>query len=156
MLTRELVARPTEYRGVRFRSKTEAVFALAIEQSNFVWEYEPRLLKLADGWVPDFWIVDAHTNLRGVQAISSFLIELKPRPVTQTYKDELAKRVASMKPYTRGHTFALVTGSPFDQTVTRTVEIFHRDKWYPNIQGLVNRFCQYWDAASRNRFDLIT
>lgn len=48
---------PTDYKGVRFRSKSEAIFARALELRGYeIWEYEPRGFEVAD-WCPDFWCV---------------------------------------------------------------------------------------------------
>lgn len=59
-----IAATPTEYRGVRFRSKLEACWAHLFDQIGMPWEYEPRL-EIA-GWLPDF-------RLWG-----RFLVEVKP------------------------------------------------------------------------------
>ncbi len=46
-----IVAHPTTYNGIRFRSRLEARWAAAFDLLGWQWEYEPFDL---DGWVPDF------------------------------------------------------------------------------------------------------
>lgn len=49
----EIQAKPTEYAGVRFRSKLEATWARFFDVIGVKWEYEPTKLP---GWIPDFLI----------------------------------------------------------------------------------------------------
>ncbi len=46
-------ARPTVYRGVRFRSRLEARWAAFFDCIEWQWKYEPVDLQ---GWTPDFWV----------------------------------------------------------------------------------------------------
>jgi hypothetical protein len=108
-------ARPTEYKGVRFRSKSEAVFAryldLWLEDANSIpmyqdaatrglitkshggFQYEPRTL--IGGWCPDFlfWMVtpphgDNDYFCWSVPLLDMTYIEYKPSRPTDTYIDE--------------------------------------------------------------------
>jgi hypothetical protein len=56
---------PTLYKGVNFRSRLEARYAVLFDQLGWLWEYEPIDL---DGWIPDFVI-------KGRRPI---LVEVKP------------------------------------------------------------------------------
>jgi hypothetical protein len=47
-------ARPTEYKGVVYRSKSEAMCAKLLEHEFQVVEYEPRRFAVGD-WIPDFF-----------------------------------------------------------------------------------------------------
>jgi len=49
----------TKYRGYRFRSRTEAKWAVFFETLKFRWEYEPEGFKLSTGpwYLPDFKFV---------------------------------------------------------------------------------------------------
>jgi hypothetical protein len=111
-------ARPTEYKGVRYRSKSEAMFARFLElelderrymgshkgpwfnnglnngASGFI--YEPESLEV-DGWKPDFLV--HQTWERIVQGYSLpvtdyQIIEYKPSKPTRTYAEEFALRCA--------------------------------------------------------------
>lgn len=79
-------ARPTEYKGVVYRSKSEAMYAASIHSRGHKWIYEPRFLDL-DGWRPDFAIPVHNGNEFGFE-----VIEYKPYRPTETYLTELAKR----------------------------------------------------------------
>jgi len=46
-------AKPTTYKGVRFRSKSEARFAVLLDANRWHWRYEPKHYKSGD-WLPDF------------------------------------------------------------------------------------------------------
>lgn len=78
---------PTEYKGIRFRSKSEACFAKYLDHyqkrprhAPMIWEYEPQPLTLEDGYTPDFrliWAMRSH--------LECSLIEYKPAMPTETY-----------------------------------------------------------------------
>lgn len=63
----EIEAKPTEYRGIMFRSKLEATWARFFDVIGVDWEYEPAQLP---GWVPDFLVA------------GWWLAEVKPIPIT--------------------------------------------------------------------------
>ena len=48
---RERSGIPTEYKGIRFRSRLEATWARIFDTLGWDWEYEPFDLA---GWIPDF------------------------------------------------------------------------------------------------------
>lgn len=91
----ELKARPTEYKGIRFRSKSEAVFARCLDLSPVAsgWIYEP----FTGMDVPHQWdfsvVVEEHCICHACRQHTSktkhLLIELKPSEPTRTYIDEL-------------------------------------------------------------------
>jgi hypothetical protein len=50
-----LQPRPTTYRGIQMRSRTEATFAALLDGMDFQWRYEPRAFADASGqYLPDF------------------------------------------------------------------------------------------------------
>ena len=59
-MARDIEATPTRYKGVRFRSRLEAQWAVFWDELGVKWEYEPLTFLLSDGkqYTPDFWIVD--------------------------------------------------------------------------------------------------
>jgi hypothetical protein len=82
-------AKPTTYRGIRYRSKSEARFAVALDIEGVKYEYEPKLDKL-HGWKPDFGVsfpivVDATFNC---------LVEYKPSAVSDEYMASFNKNGA--------------------------------------------------------------
>lgn len=96
-------ARPTEYRGICFRSKSEARLALLFDHLKLHWFYEPKSLTLDNGYVPDFAILDLYVYDRDedVQLNASTLpelkiIEYKPSRPTNTYIVELEARFSEI------------------------------------------------------------
>lgn len=53
-----IAAIPAAYNGYRFRSRTEARWAVFLDILNIRWEYEVEGYQLADGlrYLPDFWL----------------------------------------------------------------------------------------------------
>lgn len=50
---------PTTYKGITFRSRTEARWAVFLDQLPIEWQYEAEGYQLQSGWyVPDFWLPD--------------------------------------------------------------------------------------------------
>lgn len=120
-MSKNLEARPTEYKGIRYRSKSEAMFARYLEleaelsaldcsvsgpfyeqrcfgngASGFV--YEPEGLEV-DGWKPDFleWrVCGGKLHQSQIPHLSYRMIEYKPSKPTKTYADEFAMRTAAI------------------------------------------------------------
>lgn len=93
-----LEARPTEYRGVRFRSKCEAMFALWLdlsEQPSDVvceqWEYEPALTYMP-GFSCDFHMYSLVKGSDFRPGLRQDFYEYKPSKPTQTYVDNYFKK----------------------------------------------------------------
>jgi hypothetical protein len=112
-------ARPTEYKGVRFRSKSEAVFARYLDlwleadqgvsprpnrRSGIVsrggggFEYEP--ITMVNGWHPDFMLWrtmlpsgDGSRFYSNIPKTEIEFIEYKPSRPTKTYCEEWLQKV---------------------------------------------------------------
>jgi hypothetical protein len=56
---------PTAYKGINFRSRLEAKYAVMFDELGWRWEYEPIDLK---GWIPDFVI----------EGVKPIYVEVKP------------------------------------------------------------------------------
>jgi len=70
---------PTEYKGIVFRSKSEAQFAFMLDNSSMLatgWVYEPNNLRCKDGYIPDFLLFQKQRII---------IIEYKPIEPTTTY-----------------------------------------------------------------------
>lgn len=65
---------PTEYKGIQFRSRTEARWAAFFDEMRWKWEYEPYDL---NGWIPDFELNAGKKRLVEVKP-SSTNSELRP------------------------------------------------------------------------------
>jgi hypothetical protein len=84
-------ARPTEYKGVVYRSKSEAMFAASLDYQHKKWLYEPSFCELKDGWRPDFVLPIQDGNRFFFQAI-----EYKPARITETCRNELRDRFTEL------------------------------------------------------------
>lgn len=120
-MKKTLKARPTEYRGIVYKSKCEAMFARYLELSvpdtlrtyarynrepNYQsvtpnhcgYVYEPAGFEVGD-WVPDFvafWSLMPNTNFQLPSMIYE-VIEYKPSKPTETYLDEFSARVLAVQ-----------------------------------------------------------
>lgn len=94
-------ARPTEFRGITYRSKCEAMFALWLELRNpaAVFDYEPDWGEI-ENYVVDFIIAKpVPSSLNG--RISVFetwveFVEYKPCRPTFTYLDEVSQKLRNL------------------------------------------------------------
>lgn len=82
-------AKPTTYNGIRFRSKTEAIYAVALDQLANIdecplmgWDYEPRRY---GEWLPDFEIYVANHLVCYADHCVRALIEVKPCEPSSDY-----------------------------------------------------------------------
>ena len=100
MTHKRIKARPTEYNGVVYDSKSEAVFAKALDDAGFVSVYHPQDVKSPHVW--DFLSVAPETGV-------PFLIEYKPVMPTQTYLMQLYERACE-----EDRRAFLVYGNPWD------------------------------------------
>jgi len=79
---------PTDYSGTRFRSKSEAIIARAMDLAEIEWIYEPDKF---DGYTPDFAV---DLSVPGWSSLSlSYLIEYKPSRPTDAYMENIGKKV---------------------------------------------------------------
>lgn len=98
-----LEARPTEYRGVVYRSKCEAMFARWLELKcteegdPFGIIYEPTNYATLDGWVPDFLVWSVENVDVGMPQLRRILYEYKPSRPTETYLQTYHKRTAELQ-----------------------------------------------------------
>lgn len=111
-------ARPTEYKGIVYRSKSEAMFARYLELSSYDWiasreggfpatvgfHYEPEYLDV-NGWRPDFLVfytslpceISRNARARIGKKYSApeticHIVEYKPSRPTKTYVSEFIAR----------------------------------------------------------------
>ena len=174
MTTRE--ATPTEYRGVRYRSKCEAMFAMHLwleleeessidqfrsrydgERSTVVggggFQYEPKTL--VSGCSPDFlvWRVSQPASPR-FPVLQVEYIEYKPSRPTETYIQRFLDGMNRLRDLASEEFFArIVYGSPYTQNRESGLgEIIYS-------RGLVEHVVDDWGANTYEeilayRFDL--
>lgn len=78
-------ATPTDYEGVRFRSKSEAIFARAMTLSGLEWEYEPEVWT---HYSVDFSVL---AKVKNWNIRLRYLIEYKPKEPSEAYIERLEK-----------------------------------------------------------------
>lgn len=146
-------ARPTEYLGIVFRSKSEAVLARALKLVGWFWEYEPVGFQVG-GWIPDFWAVAPMQSpgVRGWRLVSA-IIEYKPREVTPTYLSELESNFTQLNHRTIRESCCLISGTPFDTSVPRVAKRFTSSQGWVNA-GCFDSVLSRLDEAVTYRFDL--
>jgi len=76
------IPRVTEYKGVVFRSKSEACLAKYFEDYRFLWSYEPKEFSVGN-YTPDFSICFKATD----GSLPRFIVEYKPSEPTMTYME---------------------------------------------------------------------
>lgn len=166
-----LTARQTEYKGVVYKSKCEAMFARYLElymEADFSqirlsrrgwygcgFSYEPSKLTVGD-YTPDFFWWEARPSDTSLPELHAVAVEYKPSVPTRTYIkewasncDAIVQRLTDLGFYTLS--FSLYYGS-----------IFNRDRGeiiYNCINKKTLRFAEDWlspfEAAVRaTRFDL--
>ena len=81
----------TIYNGVRFRSRTEARWAVFMDALSVVWEYEREGFDLGDGvlYLPDFWLpqLNCWIEIKGARAVPEDELEKVRRLAKQSGKD---------------------------------------------------------------------
>ena len=135
-------ARPTEYRGIVFRSKSEAQLAYMFEHSTLGvtdWIYEPEKFKLPNGYCPDFLIYMKSLIL---------LIEYKPTIPSETYVKTFYERLANYP-----NELGLLRGGTILYGSVYTDGIYELDKYYKpkRIEAFTR---ELMEKAKAYRFDL--
>jgi hypothetical protein len=74
----------TLYKGYRFRSRSEARFAVLLDALGVPWEYEKQGYSLPSGpYLPDFWVPLRHERYPG----AGYWVEIKPLRPTEGEMD---------------------------------------------------------------------
>lgn len=138
---------PTEYGGVLFRSKSEAIFARNLDLLHGIWEYEPERLRVND-WCPDFLL---HARF-AKHMLGFFIIEYKPTLPTDAYFAHARKRFADLDSATGKMLWSgiIACGSAFNRI--RHSFAIDNDRWVDK-EDTLNLF-RFIETASRFRFDL--
>jgi hypothetical protein len=104
-------AKETQYKGYRFRSRTEAKWAVFFDGLGIVWDYEPEGFVLDDGssYLPDFWLpIQSHVIPK---SRAGHLVEIKG---TRDQADETAIEKARQLARGAGHRVIIFCGDPLD------------------------------------------
>ena len=116
MSTEKMTPTPTDYAGVRFRSKSEAVFARSLDlaganrASGLMWSYEQDTTKLlGEGTTSDFTLV---FKLEHGGDLLLWQIEYKPSKPSAAYVENWVKRIRANGRLVGLH--AIAYGSPWN------------------------------------------
>ena len=118
-----LQAVPTEFKGVRYRSKSEAMFRVWLEmccirdRNPYGIIYEPDYFTTDDGWTPDFLVWQA-IHLDNKPEIRNFIYEYKPARPTDAYLElflRRSKQILERFSSDRGLHVVLMYGSVYEQ-----------------------------------------
>jgi len=143
MKTKALEARPTEYAGTLFRSKTEAVYARAFDIIGWQWEYEPEIPLWPHN--PDFLLAAPVRE----SALSLLVVEIKPSKPTSAYlmsiKDPAAKWAEGFR-----RAAMVMYGNPWDGACVHRV-MMKDGEWGMPIS---TSFAEKLIEAKAYRFDL--
>lgn len=138
------IPRITEYKGIVFRSKSEAICARAFDLCDCKVEYEPEYLGI-NNWIPDFKITRKNE-------IS--IVEYKPAPVTETYLKFLQQNFISLLIKYPKYEFGLLVKSYNDKFCFGfSLEEGVLKKY--NKDTFDDSFLEAWETAKQYRFDLI-
>lgn len=175
-MSARLEAVPTEYKGVVYRSKCEAMFARWIElemigvRNYDHFEYEPKYLEV-EGWVPDFCVLQflkKHLSFSDdypdfFPRVDFQLIEYKPSKPTKSYLKQFGHRCETlMESLVLQHgssmryrlDFSLYYGSLWtEKSDVITVVQMTEDKWFFNEEEF-DWLALHADAIRKTRFDL--
>lgn len=111
-------ARPTEYNGIVFRSKSEAIIARGFDISGAIWQYEPSVTTrdgeniFTDGYNPDFFVVKKDDSEKN--CIWQFFVEYKPKKPNSIYIKQLYTRFKKLENINTSAFCIMLCGSPFD------------------------------------------
>jgi len=164
---------PTEYRGIRFDSKSEAVFARLLDLHGIDWEHQHPISHEGHDWdfllwLPDYtsftafpngYDVDEGCSTSARESVRPCLIELKPSEPTDTYLLRLEKGHGSPQNEMR----IVAWGNPWEGGVRNATyeckELIWNKTWNPGRLSWVNGFCGFdssdrIDEAKSYRFDL--
>lgn len=139
---------PTEFKGVRFRSKSEAQFAWSLNRVGILWEYEPIYLTCSDTWIPDFFVAFTGKDHSFTMAV----VEYKPKPVTDSYRAQLENRFAKLKEkITLPIYCCLAVGNAYDHL--GSVEVFRPGVGWERNQDAANLMFQFIGESRNYRFE---
>jgi hypothetical protein len=174
----DLIPRPTEYAGVRFRSKSEAVFARSLDLAGIKWLYEPfsQIPNPPGDHSWDFLLFataikagiaswnEYKFHVPGVSFYESdaWFVEFKPARPNDTYLLELGERTFRSKGASYPGNFAVIYGSPWESTAYKAFPLLFRAEpcWFkqPPAAGVLRFIAQETSYTSvkamQYRFDI--
>lgn len=155
-------ATPTDYQGVRFRSKSEAIFARAMDLAGIWWEYEPDTFRLGSffdryRWVPDFLVCARFTESCGKPGLENYIIEYKPSVPSDTYFSKLAGCARAIVPPGKIRIpFLVIAVDVFGDPEGMRQWRWDHNTWRSEVRTNISFIKQHIKSARNYRFDLDT
>ena len=158
-------ANPTEYRGIRFDSKSEAIFARVLDSCGCRWDGKHPVSFCGHDWDFLVWsdcLCELHAKDQiffSRAPIVPCFIELKPKKPSKTYLDNLGLKLD----FDRKAIAAIVYGNPyekpdwvFDYPSYYKALLFHKGEWVDCLTyQLITGFNEHHVAEALDyRFDL--
>lgn len=156
----DMEARATEYMGVVYKSKTEAMFALIKRESykelgrRFRLKYENKKYKTPDGYIPDFVTDEIDEPFL---ADFTTLIEVKPKRPTMAYINYLEKQFTWLKEkdwFESISFYILFVCNPYDRTFEYIMFDTELCKFIIEYETPLWFKEEWFDLALNYRFDL--
>ena len=126
----------TVYKGYRFRSRTEARWAVFFDHLGIAWEYEREGFELADGsrYLPDFFVrMRADHPARQRHRGAGYWIEVKGDAASESERGVLQKLCTES-----GHHGYLVLGAPGENCPIRfDMAPTGQEQAFPGLLGLL-------------------
>lgn len=156
----------TEYSGVVFRSKTEAIFARCLDLANAPWTYEPLFMTCSGchdeprEYVPDFYVSWPRLWRPSPEDVlcSSGIIEVKPSRPTETWMkraldDYRATTQWAVKGMAPLYVYFNLWDDPEALLLSSDMSTMSKEEENP-MTYLVEFLLEHWDEAKSYRFDL--
>lgn len=134
-------ARPTEWRGVTYRSKSEACLAKWLHDAGRRFQYEPEWATVGD-WVPDFAIwLEFFGRPPGLHSPLIAVVEYKPSRVTLAYRNYLASKFDCL--------FDELVGGDWPFGIDLRFELWEGSFWDPENQSVSAwQYCNGWSDVA--------
>lgn len=129
---------PTQYKGILFDSKSEAIFARSLDVWNkkqngygkLTWQYHPEKFQI-DRYCPDFSCAPIISQCHALDAnLKIRLIEYKPSRPTSAYINRIANYFNEIKNSDHFniiyHYMIICYGNTFEETPLRKILICHK------------------------------
>lgn len=158
-----MIARETEYKGIVFKSKSEAQLAYIYDLDNINfnlirllnYQYEPHNFITKDGYIPDFLRITVYKD--SPFPINYDIIEYKPTMPNKIYLKYLEKQfteISQKDGYNFIDGYLLYFGSIYNRDISCLM--FRKEEMKFGSESFILSWItkEYYDMVSKYRFDL--
>jgi hypothetical protein len=171
---KDLTPRRTQYKGIVFRSKSEAVFARSLDLVGMPWRYEPfngldnppgkhqwdflvftNILTLPVATCGDYsYVLHGHKQV----LYEPWFVELKPQAPNEFYLNDLRGRLLSCKQKGYPGNFGVISGNPWNATAYSYSILLHQrvpsDEACRELAYIAEQAAAFSGEAMNYRYDL--